>query len=92
MSELPATPEKEPALKVGATTSTVAGILSLVALVIPGFISDKQSTIILIISAFALPLITAIFTRGKVWSPASVQELIDHAVADALEEASKKKS
>lgn len=76
--------EREPALKVGAATGTVAGILFLVTSLFPHLMSDRTTTIILVVSAFLLPIITAIFTRGRVWSAASVEELIEDAVQDAL--------
>lgn len=77
--------EKEPALKVGTVTGTVAGVLSLVLYFMPNAISDKNATLILVLSAFILPIVTAIFTRGKVWSIASVEEVVDEAVENAKE-------
>lgn len=76
---------EEPSLKVGSLTATVAGALSLITVFFPDLMSEKTITVILVVAAFVLPLITAIFTRGKVWSPASVQALVDAAVADATE-------
>lgn len=79
------TKPSEPAVKVGSITGTVAGVLALVAYLAPNFLTDKQTTIILIVAAFVLPIVTALFTRGKVWSPASVEELIEEAVTEAKE-------
>ena len=77
---------EEPSLKVGGFTASVAGILSLVVFFAPDLMSEKTIIVVLVASAFILPLITALFTRGKVWSPASVQELIDQAAAEATKE------
>lgn len=79
----------EPALKVGAITSVASGILSLVLLFAPNLLNETQLTVIGIISAFALPIITALFTRGRVWSPASVLEVVNISVQDALAAARK---
>lgn len=74
----------QPALAIGATTSTVAGVLSLVLYFFPEIPSSTIQAI-LVISAFLLPIISAIATRGFVWSPASVQVVVDEAVKRALE-------
>ena len=79
--------DTEPALRTGVNTSAVAGILTLIAFLWPGLLSNHTSTIILVISAFVLPIVTAIFTRNKVWSIASVTELVDEAVKAAEESA-----
>lgn len=78
--------EKEPALMVGASVTSVAGVLSLIGYLVPNFISDGAMDKIVIIAAFVLPIITAIFTRGKVWSIASVQQVIDEAVTEAMKQ------
>lgn len=72
--------DKEPALKVGTATGTVAGILSILLVVAPDALSEKQINVILVIGSFLIPLITAFFTRKKVWSPASVIEAVDAAI------------
>lgn len=76
--------DKEPALKIGVSTAGVAGVLALVSYLFPHLLNERQTALIFVISAFALPIITAIFTRGKVWSVASVEEVIEEAVQDAL--------
>lgn len=76
--------ETDPALKVGATTSTVAGVLALIAFLMPELLTERQTTLILTLSAFILPIVTAAFTRGRVWSPASVQTVVDEAIEEAL--------
>lgn len=89
--KLPANPEKEPALRVGATTGTVAGVLSLLMAVAPDLLTDKQMVTILIVGAFILPILQGIWTRSTVWSPATVKELIDKGIADAQKELENKK-
>lgn len=75
--------ETEPALKVGVTTGTVAGLLFLLTYFLPEIPKDTLE-VILVITAFVLPIINAIFTRGKVWSPATVQTVVDEAIEEAL--------
>lgn len=81
----------EPAVKVGTFTGTVAGLISLILYFAPNLLNDKQLGIIAIIGAFLLPFVTALFTRGKVWSPAAVKAVVDEAVAKALDEISNQK-
>ncbi len=83
INDLGTNPDNEPAAKIGAANSTVAGILALVMFVFPGFVPDKYTNTILVIAAFTLPIITALLTRNYVWSPASVKKLIDAALKDA---------
>lgn len=78
---------RNPALVVGGSVSSVAGILSLIAYFNPDLLSDKTVILILVLISFALPLLTAIFTRGFVWSPASVIEVVDEAVEKARDAA-----
>lgn len=75
--------DKEPALKVGTSVGAVAGILSIIAFLWPDLLSNHATSTILIISTFALPLITAVLTRRKTWSVASVTELVEEAVVQA---------
>lgn len=80
---IPNNKHEEPTLKTGTSTAGVAGVLSLVFFFFPELLSERQTTLILVLAAFVLPLVTALFTRGKVWSPASVQELINEATKEA---------
>jgi hypothetical protein len=75
--------EKEPALKVGGYTSSVAGILSVILALFPNVLTERQALVVLVIASIVLPLVTAAFTRGQVWSPASVKELLDEALEEA---------
>lgn len=76
--------DQEPALRVGIVTGTVAGVLSLITYFFPS-LPEKQLEAIFAILIFALPIITAIFTRGKVWSPNSVQLVVTESVNNAIE-------
>lgn len=80
-------PEKEPALKVGTATGTVAGLISLVLYFAPNLLSESQMATLAIIGAFAIPVVTALFARGRVWSVASVKAVVEEAVAEALKTA-----
>lgn len=85
LNQNPDKPAKEPALTIGAYTGGAAGLLGLVTTLFPNLLTDRQTTIILVVVAFLLPLITAALTRGKVWSPATVAELVDEALEGAQE-------
>lgn len=84
-------PSSEPTLVVGSVTTSVAGLLSLVLYFFPS-IPSNVIQVLLVASAFILPLLTAVFTRGKVWSPDSVRTVVDEAVAAALEQAEKNRT
>jgi hypothetical protein len=74
----------EPAITVGTMTGTVAGLLTLIAFLFPHLMSPHTTQVLFVVATFALPIITAIFTRGRVWSPASVKEIIDEALKDVI--------
>lgn len=78
-------PSKEPALVVGSSTATVAGLLSLIVYLAPDLLTQKQIVGIAVAVAFVLPIVTAVLTRRKVWSPDSVQKLVEEAVESAIE-------
>lgn len=77
---IPVTPapdpeSKEPALKVGTIVAVVGAVLSL--LVSFGFtLTPEQTTAILAVTTIAAPLVSAWFTRSRVFSPAKVAELL----------------
>jgi hypothetical protein len=64
----------------------VAGLISLVMYLAPDLLTDKQITVVSIAIAFVAPIVTALFTRGKVWTPASVQVVVAEAVKRAQDE------
>jgi uncharacterized membrane protein YgaE (UPF0421/DUF939 family) len=74
----PATPDptsKEPALKVGAIVAFVGAALGLgVAFGLK--LTPEQTAAILGVTTFAAPLVTALWARRKVYSPARVAELL----------------
>lgn len=76
-------PSKEPALTVGTISMLGTGVVALVVYLFPN-IPDNAVTVVLGILAVLAPLITALLTRGKVWSLHSVIEVVDEAVAQAL--------
>lgn len=78
-------PKREPALNTGiATGSYAAGLLGLLTFIFPN-INQNYLIIVVIAVAFVLPIITAVFTRGKVWSPATVKDLIEESTKEAVE-------
>jgi hypothetical protein len=85
-----AEPSVEPAVKVGITFGTVTGAAALVTYFFPD-IPDSTIQGALVVAAFLLPIINAFLTRGRVWSPDSVQIVINEAVDRALEQANKNK-
>lgn len=75
----PPTPDprsKEPALKVGAIVSVVTAIIG--AAVVFGADKEQAEAILGIVVALgaAAPLLSALWIRRRVWSPASVAELL----------------
>lgn len=83
LPNLSADPPKEPALATGTATGTIGGVISLALVLIPDLLTDRQITIILVIAAFALPIISGIFTRPRVFSPATVKNMIDNGLRNA---------
>lgn len=80
---IPTSDAKEPVLLVGGSVGTVAGILGLISYINPNLLTGRTPEIILMIAGLVLPIVTAIFARGFVWSPHSVKELVDEAVTNA---------
>lgn len=76
---------KEPALATGVSVTAVAGLLSLITVIWPDLLTPHQEHLVYVIAAFVLPIITAVFTRSKVWSPASVEEVLEEAITSAEE-------
>ncbi len=86
---IPNNTSKEPALVVGTATGTVSGLFFILQYFFPEMLNERQSQFLLVAVSFLLPILTAAFTRGKVWSPASVQEELDKAVQNAKDEINK---
>lgn len=67
-------PAGEPALAVGSVTAAVGAVLAL--LVAFGLdLTGEQTAAILGVTTVVAPLVSAWFTRSRVWSPRSVAEL-----------------
>ncbi len=65
----------EPALAVGAVTAAMSAVLALLASF--GFgLTAQQTTAVTGVAAVVAPLISAWFTRGRVYSPATVAKLL----------------
>ncbi len=74
---------KEPAVTTGTIITGVVGIGGLVQLFAPNLLSDDAWGIVYYLAAFFLPILTAVRIRGQVWSPASVQEVLNRALEEA---------
>jgi hypothetical protein len=88
---MPLDPPREPALTVGAGVGSLAGAVAIVQYLFPDLLTEKQLGLVFIVSALVLPMLQAWITRSKVWSPASVKDLIDQGVKDAVRELDKTK-
>lgn len=73
----------EPARNTGGLVSLVIILMSTITILFPNFLSNKTQLIIYMIASFILPLVTAFLIRKKVWSPASVQQVIEEVTAEA---------
>lgn len=73
----------EPALKVGTLTASVAALGTLLLYFFPKLPESVLMAIIVLLAAI-LPVITAMITRGKVWSPASVKDVVEESVSRAV--------
>lgn len=71
---------KEPALKVGVSTTAVAALLSVLHKMFPNVFTPNVIELITVLGVIFLPLITAYLIRRKAWSPHSVQEMQNKAM------------
>lgn len=84
---------KEPALALGAVTTFVAAfIIICLKLFFPDVVSDEIESSIYGFVGLLFPIITAFLIRRKVWSPASVEDVIEKAVTSAKDIAEKNPS
>jgi hypothetical protein len=75
----------EPAFAIGLSTTTLASMIYvIVQLFFPHFPDEKLNDIALV-AALVLPIIAGLVTRNKVWSPASVEAVVEEATAKAFE-------
>lgn len=79
----------EPVLSTAMFTSVAPAIGVIVYTLFPNLVSANGWNIIFYLIALLIPIVTALLTRGKVWSPASVKEVLENAIEAA--EATKKK-
>ncbi len=80
---VPNSQSQEPAAKVGAAVTIFLAILAIAAENFPGLISKEAYSWIFFGAAMLSPLATAFLTRGFVWSPASVQKILNEAIKEA---------
>jgi hypothetical protein len=65
----------EPALAVGTITAVVSAVIGL-AVSFGLSLTPEQTAAILAVTTFAGPLVSGWFTRGRVYSPATVAKLL----------------
>jgi hypothetical protein len=80
---VPKAESKEPALKVGFIFSSAIGILAFVADMFPNLIPSGVYMWVFFLLTLLGPILTAVLTRGFVWSPASVQAVLNEAIKAA---------
>jgi hypothetical protein len=72
-----------PALTVGVSATAVAGVIVLILnQFFPNLVSDDIEKLIYAVAAILLPIVAAWITRSKVWSPASVQQIVDSTAVE----------
>ncbi len=76
---IPNNKSKEPALAVASTVTVITSATYLILRFFPQLDEELVSSIFSVL-ALLIPLITALFTRRLVWSPASVQEIVDEVI------------
>lgn len=75
----------EPALLIGTGTTSVIGALYFIVKYLVPNISDELIYACMTILAILLPTVVGFITRNKVWSPRSVQKVVDQSVTNALQ-------
>ena len=72
----PGPQSSEPALKIGAVVTVATAAIG--AAVVFGADKEQAEQLLALVAALAAaaPLVTAVWTRFRVWSPASVAELL----------------
>lgn len=76
----------EPALAVGSVTGALAAVYVIVNLIWPNLLSDQLQIAISNLVVVLGPVILSWFIRMKVWSPASVAEVLDVATSKGKHE------
>lgn len=70
--------EKEPAWRTGSVVAGLTAILSTVTYFVP--IEPRTQTLILSVGIVLIPWILTYFIRKKVWSPATVNEILEDLI------------
>lgn len=68
--------KREPATIIGAITAVVSAVLALLVAFGMDVSEDQQAAILGVVAAVA-PLVAGVLIRSKVWSPASVDKVIE---------------
>ncbi len=79
----------EPAVNTGVLMGAFPLLVGGIRILWPNLVSDSNWELIFYVTALLLPVVTAFFIRGKVWSPASVKEVLEQAI-EAAENTRKK--
>lgn len=87
VKELGKSNSTNPAIDVGLTTTAVTGAIYTILIYVFPQIPDEVVSASFTILAILLPIITSVIIRHKVWSPFSVQQVVDESVKNALETA-----
>jgi hypothetical protein len=74
---IPNNKSKEPAVATGSIISILSSVSFLLSQTFPELRGNKTVYLIFIFAYFFVPLITGFLIRRKVWSPKSVQVLVD---------------
>jgi len=80
-----ADPPKNPALHIGTWVSVAVGLYEGFNTLFPNLVPDNIQIVVLVGLAFILPVATSLLIRNKVWSPASVQQVIQEATKEAID-------
>lgn len=90
MPKIPNSYSAEPALKVGTWTTLLTAIFFIVNSIFPNLLTTEVQTAIIAIATILIPIIMSIIIRNKVWSPNSVQEILNSSIEKAAQEAKEK--
>jgi len=78
--------DKEPAIKTGIAVAALAGaFVSVLNVFFPKLMTEEAKTALFQVLLILIPFVTAFLIRRKVWSPASVDEIIEEAVTTEKE-------
>lgn len=77
----------EPAVNTGAFITALPAVFVILNLIFPHAVTAEWETTVYGLASILGPLITGIIVRRKVWSPASVHDLVKQAVIETEREA-----